>query len=270
MEQQRNGKTGNTGRRQIALVTGASSGIGREFVRQVAGRYPELDEIWAVARRKERLEQLKKQYRGVRPVLADLLEQEDRNRLAEQLKRENVSVRLLVNAAGCGFSGAFASQSQETAAEMIRLNCQALTAVTGLALPYMPQRSRILQVASASAFLPQPGFAVYAASKAYVRQFSLALGQELKGRKITVTAVCPGPVNTEFFQRAGQSVAGWKRAFLREAGPVVEKALRDAARGRRESIYGLSMNAVRLGSRWLPWGLLLNIMGKWSERGVTE
>ena len=155
---------------KTAVVTGASSGIGREFVRQIAGKYSWLDEIWIIARRAKELEKLK-----------DLLE------------KEKPEILFLVNAAGMGVQKEFAGTSLKDVVSMTELNCTALTGITSLCLPYCRERGRIFMLASAAAFIPQPGFGVYAASKAYVVSFSRALNRELKCRKIQVTAVCPGP-----------------------------------------------------------------------------
>lgn len=258
------------GGNQIAIVTGASSGLGREFIRQIAARYPGLDEIWAVARRRERLEELKESYPNICPVCADLLTVSGRDLLRKKLETEQPGVRLLVLGAGCGHYGLLETQKEEALAEMIALNDEALTRVLAMALPHIPEKSRILAIASSAAYLPQPGFAVYAATKAYVRHLCLALGQELKKRRVTVTAVCPGPVKTEFFQRAGQTIAPWKQRFLNEPAPVVEKALKDADRGRAESVYGISMKAVRIGAKCLPWNPLIRIMGKFAEERRTK
>lgn len=252
-------------RKQIAIITGASSGLGREFVRQIAARYPGLDEIWVVARRMERLEKLEKEYSNVHPVCADLLTKTGREKLEKKLRCKQGDVRLLVLGAGCGFYGYLEKQKEKQVAEMISLNDTALTQVILMTLPYMPEKSRIIALASAAAFVPQPGFAVYAATKAYVRHLCLALSNEMKKRKISVTAVCPGPVNTEFFLKAGQNIAPWKQAFLKETTVVVKKALDDASRGKKESVYGFFMNGVKFGAKVLPWRPFLFIMGKFAE-----
>lgn len=257
MEQRREEK-----RKQIAIVTGASSGLGREFALQIARRYPALDAVWAVARRGERLKELEREEAAILPVCADLLTEDGMGILRKKLEEERPKVRLLVLGAGCGFHGRLREQSQRQAEEMIALNIAALTQTLLAALPHIPPKSRILAIASASAFLPQPGFAVYGATKAYVRYLCQAFGQEMRRSRVTVTAVCPGPVDTEFFERAGQEVAPWKKRFLKDAALVAEKALRDADRGRAESVYGCSMKAVRLLAKFAPQRPLLWIMGK--------
>lgn len=242
--------------RQIAVVTGASSGLGMEFVRQITVKYPGLKEIWMIARRKERLEEIAKCSKNnirLRPFPLDLTYEEDLHKLAGRLEQEQPCIRLLINCAGYGKTGPFELDSFENQIGMIDINCKGLTAVTYLTLPYIAEKSRILQVASAAAFIPQKDFAVYAATKAYVNHFSMALAKELKGRKISVTSVCPGPVDTDFFQTADpdNQRKAYKNWVMAQPDKVVEKALMDAAKGRRQSIYGLPIKAVKLASHWI-------------------
>ena len=149
---------------RIAIVTGASSGIGREFVNQIPGFYKHLDEIWVTARRGERLEEVKQE------VEKDLVYKQILNRLENQ----SPDIRMLVNAAGFGKIGSSAHIAKEDAAvqlRMIDVNCRSLTRMTFLVLPYMSKGSRILNISSGASFCPQPGFTVYAATKAYVTSF---------------------------------------------------------------------------------------------------
>lgn len=247
---------------QIAIITGASSGIGREFARQIAAAYPSLDEIWIIARRLPALRELKEELPGknVRIRSLDLTSDSDLEALEALLKEERPRIRILVNSAGCGKSGPVEGQDWRDASRMLDVNCRALTAVTMLCLPYLRKGSRIIQIDSGSAFLPQPGFAVYAASKAYVLSFDQALGAELKERGITVTSVCPGPVDTEFFSSGGITLSRFKRIFLAKPGKVVKKALFDAEAGKALSICGCSIPLVRLAAKLLPHKLLLEIM----------
>ena len=147
---------------------------------------------------------------------------------------------------------------------MVQVNCTALTAVTTMVLPFMSQNSRILQFASSAAFLPQPGFAVYAASKACVLSYSRALNRELKSRKIFVTAVCPGPVRTEFFdiaQTTGE-IPLYKKLVMADPGKVVAKAIRDSIAGREVSVYGIWMKVFWVLAKVFPHSLILDIMEK--------
>ena len=246
----------------IAIITGASSGIGREFARQIAEAYPSLDEIWVLARRFSALRELKEEVPGkrVRILSLDLASNSDLEVLEALLKEEKPLIRILVNSAGCGKNGPVESQDWRDASRILNVNCCALTAVTIICLPYLKKGSRIIQVDSGSAFLPQPGFAVYAASKAYVLSFDQALGAELKDRGITVTSVCPGPVDTEFFSAGGITLGRFKKIFLAKPGKVVKKALFDAEAGKALSTYGCAIPMIRLTAKLLPKKLLLEIM----------
>ena len=169
---------------------------------------------------------------------------------------------MLVNAAGFGKMGKFEDIPLADQLSMVDLNCRGLTKMTGICLPYLSRGSRILNIASAAAFSPQPGFAVYAAGKAYVYRFSTALRTELVSRGIMVTAVCPGPVDTEFFQVSGELPGAFKSGFRKTAPEVVKTALRDAVRGRAVSVCGGSMKAARLGAKMVPEPLLAYLMGR--------
>lgn len=248
--------------KHIALITGASSGIGREFAHQISAAYPSLDEIWVLARSVPRLQKLEEELPGRRLKILplDLSRDTELKALEKTLKEERPCIRILVNSAGCGKSGPIEEQHWADAVRMLDVNCRALTAVTMICLPYLKKGSRIIQADSGSAFLPQPGFAVYAASKAYVLSFDQALGVELKNRGIPVTSVCPGPVDTEFFRNGGIILSPWKRLFLAKPEKVVKKALFDAEAGKELSIYGCSIRLVRLAAKLLPRKLLLGIM----------
>lgn len=242
--------------KKIAIVTGASSGMGREFVRQLNRCTKTLEEVWVIARREEPLLAMKEEgyYFRVRVLALDLCKEADLNVLSEHLVVENPSVRVLVNAAGVGRAGRFDGLEREEVGNMVELNDKALALVTHMVLPYMAKPGNIIQLASASAFWPQKEFAVYAASKAFVLSFSRALHAEVKKQGITVTAVCPGPVDTEFLESAnrGRKQKAVKKLVTVKPKPVVRKALRDAGAGKEISIYGLPMKMVAAAARLLP------------------
>lgn len=254
---------------KTAVVTGASSGMGREFVRQLALKYSWLDEIWVIARRAGELEKLKEEIRevSVRPLPLDISREEDLGKLKTILGKEKPRILFLVNAAGMGIQKEFARTSLEDILMMTKLNCTALTGITRICLPYCPEGSRIFMLASAAAFVPQPGFGVYAASKAYVVSFSRALNRELKNRRIQVTAVCPGPVDTPFLEKMGgkDRMPAYKKPFIASPRQVVRKALRDGARGRELSVPGIFIKCLKAGCKLLPHSLILKLMEEKSD-----
>ncbi|MGN1166758.1 MAG: SDR family NAD(P)-dependent oxidoreductase [Lachnospiraceae bacterium] len=238
---------------RIALITGASSGIGREFARQIPKLYKDLDAVWLVARRTDRLKQLESELDiPVQIFDGDLTRDYIYERIENELSRKRADIRMLVNCAGYGKAGIFRGSDEKSQLGMIDLNCRALTKMIHVCLPFFSGGSRIINLASAASFSPQPGFAVYAASKSYVKSLSYALGAELNERGIYVTCVCPGPVDTEFFERSGELPGKEKLLKKAPVEKVVHKALLDAARKRKSSVYGFSMQSVRIGTKILP------------------
>jgi len=185
------------------MITGASAGIGREFARQLADRARTLV---LVARREQRLNDLRDELRNRNAQLnvhvhaVDLCNKSQIDELVRWLDQNKISIDFLINNAGLGDYGPFATSPLERDDEMLQVNVVALTTLTRRLLPQMvaEKRGAILNVSSSAGFLPIPGMAVYAASKAYVNSFSEALRAELRGASVTVTALCPGPVHTEF------------------------------------------------------------------------
>lgn len=189
--------------KNIVIITGASSGIGMEFALQIDAHLRKTDEIWLIARNRQKLKTLAGGLRNNTRVLAmDITVDAQIDRLRDMLREERCRIRMLVNSAGYGMIGDVAELKLQEQTGMVRLNCEALTAVTRCCLPFMSRGARILQMASSASFVAQPGFAVYAATKSYVLSFSRSLREELKEKSIWVTAVCPGPVETEFFDIA--------------------------------------------------------------------
>ncbi len=247
----------------IAIVTGASSGMGREFVFQIANRYSKLDEIWVIARRKDRLLNLTKKVPvNLRIFDMDLSDEKELKELECVLSDEKPNVRMLVNSAGFGFLADFTEEKWDTWGGMIDLNCKSLSRVTYMVLPYMKKGARIINLASSAAFVPQPGFNVYAAGKAYVLSFSRALHAELKKRQITVTAVCPGPVRTDFFKVAdpNHSTRFFKKLIIAEPRNVVFKALDDARLNKDVSVYGNTMKIFCILCKVFPHRLFIDFM----------
>lgn len=237
----------------VAIITGASSGMGMEFARQLDSSLHKTDEIWLLSRRREPMEELARSLRHKTQIIAmDVTLESAVKQFAEILAISNPKITVLVNCAGVGKHGKFTQLSDEAVSDMIQLNIVALTRMTKLCLPYMRRGSKIIQLASGAAFVPQAAFAVYAASKAYVYSLSRALNKELAGRGIRVMAVCPGPVNTPFLGKAygeGVPMSGLKKMTTLEAESVVAKAVIDCKRGKSVSICGLPMKALYLATQ---------------------
>ena len=247
---------------KIAVVTGASSGMGREFVRQLSA-YVQVDEIWAIARRREALEALKAEAPViVRPIVLDLLKSESFDELRSLLEGEQPEIALLVNAAGFGKFGAYHKTTIEDDCRMIDLNCKALLVMTRLCIPYMKPGSHILELDSLSAFQPVPYITTYGATKAFVLSYSRAMNRELKCKGIRVMAMNPGWVKTEFFRHAFQSNDGEVQYFdrLYEAADVVRTGLHDLYKTKKDcSIHGLPVKLQVLAVKLVPHRFVMDI-----------
>ncbi len=243
----------------IAVITGASSGMGREFVYQIDRNY-NLDEIWVIARRENRLNELKAKTRAiVKPIPLDLTDSDSIDIYKEKLESENPDVRLLVNAGGFGKFGNFTDIPLTEEYSMIDLNCKALVGMTYAALPFMKSGAKIIEMSSISAFQPVPYINVYAATKAFVLSFSRSLGVELEKKNITVTAVCPFWVKTEFFDRAVTDDTVKYYARFLTAENVVKTALKDAEKGKAVSVCGFANKCQALAAKLLPHSLVMKI-----------
>lgn len=247
----------------IAIVTGASSGMGREFVLQLS-QYVSVDEIWAIARRREALEELARETAvPVRPIALDLLDSASFDALARLLETEKPDVRLLVNAAGFGKFGAYHNVSVEDDCRMIDLNCKALLVMTRLCIPYMAPGSHILQLDSLSAFQPVPYITTYGATKSFVLSYSRSMNRELKAKGIRCMAMNPGWVKTEFFNHAFQSNGNHEVQFfdrLYEADAVVRTGLKDLYRTKKDySVHGLPVKLQVLAVKLVPHSIVMNI-----------
>ncbi len=254
----------------IAIITGASSGIGMEFALQMDSYFVTIDEFWLIARNREHLEEVARVLdHKTRIIAMDITDDKKQDVLEDLLVEKNAVVRVLINAAGFGVMGPFSEQERMTAQDMVRLNCEALTALTHRMLPYMRRNSRIIQMASSAAFLPQPDFAVYAATKAYVLSFSRALGEELKEAGIYVTSVCPGPVDTPFFDIAEKTgtTLSIKKYTMVSPEKVVALALKDSYHRRPVSVCSLPIKYLRCLTKTVPHSLLLKGMGLLKKKG---
>ncbi len=247
----------------IIIITGASSGMGLEFALQLDEIFDSIDEIWLIARRKKKLLEVAQYMEHTTRVLdMDLTNSSHMQRFERLLREEKPVIRMLVNCAGYGIMGDFSEGDKSELLGMVDLNCRALTEMTYLCIPYMRKNSRILQLASSAAFLPQPDFAVYAASKSYVYSFSRAIARELAPRKIYVTAVCPGPVDTPFFDIAEKSgsTLGVKKLTIAKADKVVRQAIADSFQKKEHSVYSSMIRSFELLAKVVPHSAILKIM----------
>ena len=258
--------------RRIAVVTGASAGLGEEFVIQLD---PQYEEIWIVARRKERLDALSDRLSHAKAVIieADLTKQEQRMALIDRVEREGVSIGLLVNNAGYGKYGAFTDLTRSDHLGVVELNISALTDLTYLALPFMQAGSTIIQVASLAAFCVIPYFSVYTATKSYVLSLAIGLAEELKERQIQVLALCPGPVATEFVQAAvsaGDENSGWSEKGSLTSKRVVRQCLKDLSNNKRYSLIRFNWKLVPALSHLLSRRFMATVTGRFMKKFVAS
>lgn len=268
--------------KRIAIITGASSGIGEEFTRQVCAKY-DYDEIWIIARREEKLQELAEQlnktknFNCVRPVVMDVAGKAGVEGLKAFIKAEDEKLRkvesgieigLLINNAGFGTYGPFAETSINRQMDMIELNCTTVTGICGFALPYLKAGSVVINTASLAAFLPLGNFAVYGATKSYVLNFSVALAAELRDKGIKVCALCPGSVNTEFANVASNGA----RKEVKGGFPpqkVVAQCLKRAFKGKTVALYRPKWRITAFMSRFVGRYLGARYTYKYNPRPRT-
>lgn len=263
---------GRNGQKKIAIITGASAGLGKEFALQVEKEFF-LDEIWLIARRAEPMKELAEKFTKSKGVCLslDLTNEGDMLALQKRLSDENPEIVTLVNNAGYGKIGPFEKLGLGEQLAMIDLNVRSLTELTHVALPFMKSGGSILQVASSIAFCPAPNFAVYAATKAYVLSLTEALNFELKERGVHVMAVCPGPVETEFFSVAQKNefmkdkvpdAVPFNKALMAHPKDVVERAMKDLRAKKVRSVYGLPIKLFVNSMKIMPKQLAMRVMAK--------
>ena len=249
--------------KNIIVVTGASSGLGREFVRQLDSLG--ADEIWGIALEDGLQEEIQKEIKTKFKYFAlDLTLDESFETYKEALKRSKANVTVLVNCSGFGKFGRYDEIAVSTSANMIDLNCKALVKMTGLTLPFMSEGARIMQISSVAAFQPIPYIATYGATKAFVLSYSRALNVELKHRKISVTCVCPFWTKTNFFKRAmitKHDVVS-KYTVMYQTPFVVKYAIERAMKRKELAIPGYkARRQVRL-VKLAPHGVVMNMWVK--------
>lgn len=255
---------------KTVLVTGASSGIGREMCLQLAkkGAKPVL-----VARRKKRLEELEKQIQDTYStashiIVADLTKPDAAANLKKTTDAAGLQIDILINNAGFGYKGPFLKSSAENYRKMADLNMGVLTELCYLYAEGMIERSDggIMNVASMAGFSPVPMFSVYAATKSYVIQFSQALWQEFRGKGVHVSALCPGPVETDFFEVASIEPAKMSLRTIQTAQQVSSIALQGLEKNKRLIITSIPLRVMRLATGFTPTRLSMKaaeiVMGK--------
>jgi len=244
----------------VALITGASAGLGAEFARQLSKRGHRLV---LAARRKDRLDTLAAELGNARAVAIDLSEEGAADRLVENVESAGETIDILINNAGFGLHGRFDKADPNRLRQMIDLNCGSLTELCRAIIPGMIERrqGRILNLASTAAFQPGPGMAVYFATKAYVLSLSEALHEEVKRFGVSVTALCPGPTKTEFGDVAGFKTSARLDRFFMDSEPVVRIGLEALERNKAVAIAG-RLNAVgAFSTRLAPRSLVRRIAG---------
>ena len=244
----------------VTVITGASAGLGVEFARQCRRSG---DELVLVARRRDRLEALAAELGSSHVIALDLAKPGAPARLLEEVGKLGLEIDTLINNAGFGVTGRFDKAPADRLIEMIDLNVRALTETCRLVLPAMVERGRgaILNVASTAAFQAGPNMAVYYASKAYVLSFTEAIHQELKGKGVKVSALCPGPTATEFFDVA-ESSGSTLAKMATDPVAVVTAGLKGLERNRAITIPGLGNKVGAQSNRILPRALMRRIIAR--------
>ena len=251
--------------KNIAIITGASSGMGREFVKTLKD-HMNVEEVWAIARSENKLRALQEETPiPVKPVSLDLSDPAFIGKMEALLMAEKPDVRLLINASGYGKFDAVEKLSMEEDIGMIDLNCRALVAMTKLVLPYMNDGAKIIEIASVAAFQPIPYINVYGATKAFVLSFSRALNREVKKRGIQVMALCPFWTRTAFFDRAVQKdeeAVVKKYVAMYDTSFIIDRAWKALARGKDHVVPGFKAKAQVALVKILPHSIVMSVWMK--------
>lgn len=255
--------------KKIAVITGASSGIGNEMAKHVQD-YFLFDELWLIARRSERLSELKGELEksnpfSVKTIPLDLTKKESAAFYETMLKSGDYTIVLLINNAGSGTYGTFNDTPITLSLDMLYLNCTSLVHISALSIPHMSEGACIINVASLAAFMPLGNFALYAASKSLVLHFSLALRAELKAKGINVTAMCPGPVQSEFSLVASRGAVTTVRGGA-DTEKVVCHALKCASKKKAIGIMKIKWKLLAICSHFFSKNSIAHITAQFYKR----
>ncbi len=246
-------------KKRIAIVTGASSGLGKEFTRRIV-HFQSIDEVWCIARQPEKLQATARELGPkIRTFSVDLSKKKQIKAFRKILEQENVWIKILVNSAGFAKFCSYDDLDLNRSLNMIDVNVKGVVAMGLICIPYMGKGSHIINIASIASFQPLPYLNLYSATKAFVKNYSRALNIELQDRGIHVTAVCPGWIKTALFRRADIGAKKTIHHFhcMNNPAKVARKALRDAAAGKDMSVYGYSNKLCHLASKFLPDSVIM-------------
>lgn len=247
----------------IGIITGASSGFGKEFSKRIKKYYPNINELWIIARSEEKLiklkDEIKDEFVNIEVIIFDITTEAFFDYFKNKLEQNKPSIEVVINNAGVGYIGEFKELPIDEQIKTIELNINALLKITHLVIPYMNKNSHIIQIGSAGGFIPQPGYAVYSASKNFVYFISKALRKELKKDHIYLTIATPGPSDTSFYDVSSKynEVPKYKLKNIIKKEKIVNKILKDSLKNKKVSIYGIKMKSLYFISKLLPYDFLM-------------
>lgn len=242
----------------IAIITGSSTGLWKEFVEAVVDTEPDIDEIWLIARHQEALQKVADSYytKKFKIFPLDLTNHEDIAKFKDEINQDRPTVKLLINNAGMLNKSSFAQQDPSKQATMVQLNAEAPTLITRIVLPFMERGSSIINTCSITSYAPLTQMAIYASTKSYLYFLSISLRQELKSAGINVLALCPGNMKTELFLKADNSN---KKKTITDALPflnmkkMTRKAIQLANAGHAVYTPGFVYKGYRVLAKWVPY-----------------
>lgn len=248
--------------KNIIVVTGASNGMGKEFLKQILEREPKIDNIWAIDRDQAGLDQLAKEFDKIIKIQADLTDSADLLKIKHKLEKEQPNIKILANCAGFGIFDHSENIATETKLNMIDLNIKAYVAMIDFCLPHTKRNAKIMNIASCAGFQPVPYINNYAATKAFIVSYSRALNQELKYKNIHVLTVTPFWTKTKFFDRAvikDKKTVVIKYTAMYDPVKVMALAIRDLYTNKEVSVYGFTNKVQRLLAKLMPHSLIMKI-----------